>query len=368
MLKVAAAALVAGVVASLGSPSSAAFAAPAGSAKPVHWPTRAIPVRGLRNLVSLDGQLYGQRIGRTTAVFTLGLPAPVVRVDLRSGRVVASSALLPAGELVAGAGRLWLAAAPDPTDSYAGEVYVLDPKTLKILRQIPLPTGPPPTVDVPEATGPAMVAMSDGAIWAGTGTEAVRINPKTGATGTPVTFASPLGGLAVGGGRLYDSYEDADTNQIGVPVVEERDATTGALLASAEPDAIAPPALVAAAGTAGVWASFRGGMIGTTELLAPSGLAVAPEPEGNRVPWLMQDDGSVYTQFMGTAVTRSGGVGWVSSDVTLACADPATGAVRAVERHSLTTSLSSFAAIGSRLYALRGAGGRLVEITPPAAC
>ncbi|MCL2394046.1 MAG: hypothetical protein FWC87_05085 [Acidimicrobiaceae bacterium] len=313
----------------------------------------------------MDGQLFGQLLGPTSQAFPGGTPAPVVRISPRSGRVIARSEVLPVGLLVAGDGAVWLAAAPDPTGQAAGQVYVLDPSTLKVRQQIPMPRGPAATVPYsPPSGNPSIAIADDGAVWAGTGTEVVRIDPRTGATSTPVTFPALVGSLAVGGGRLYDTYSNAD----GAGVVEERDATTGRLLASQLLDSAAGPLLEAAAGTAGVWASWRGGMVGTTQLLAAAGLRVQPAPKGSRLPWLATRNPStdVYTQTMGTSVSTSAGVLWLIGDSTVSCADPGTGVVHATEPNPTDFPLS-VAAIGSHLYA-SGVSDRLLEITPPAAC
>ena len=70
-----------------------------------------------------------------------------------------------------------------------------------------------------------------------------------------------------------------------------------------------------------------------------------------------------FYQIMGVWSGVSEGVLWLTSQVSLTCADPSTGVVRGSE----STTVSDPVASSGVLYALPSTGG-VVSITSPAAC
>jgi len=218
-------------------------------------------------------------------------PAHVVRQS-RPGPVTVTGGTLPAGaDLVRAGDSLWVAGGSAPA------VYRLDPARLVLRQRVDL--------RLPAEA----IAATPTALWVAGPGRLGRIDLRTGA----VTAALPVDGEVTSlsadpaGRRLYAAATTA-----GGTVVTERDARTGALLATR---LLGTGAGHLAATAAGVWV-WREAAPPAMVRLRPADLrtvaSVAPTP----------GPGPLRGGLAGTAL-------WVADPTTLSCADPLSGRVRA---------------------------------------
>lgn len=147
----------------------------------------------------LDEPIYGDLVAasRTDAYFVSTLGARIQRVDIATGKLVASLSLARLKDLVAGR------PTPDPTDIAlgGGSIWLsqTDGTVLQVdqaLRRIVRKTKP--------CTSALAVAYGEGAVWAacGEGT-AVRIDPATGRLSAPIRVGGLPRGIAAGEGAVW---------------------------------------------------------------------------------------------------------------------------------------------------------------------
>jgi len=265
-------------------------------------------------------------------------------------------------------GRLWVYSTPGRGSPPA--VTEVDPVTLRRLRLIPLPSVPASFGGVPVTltAGPA------GSVWIGSYRTLLRSSVATGATLAKVTLPP---GLAVSDiaadpakTRLYISAAHVDPRgDMSGLVMLEYDARDGRALAAASGglirDSVAGAALTAV--PAGVWTSFRTGMLGLTIHLGSNGLRII-RPPGPGVA-LTRPTG-VFHWAMYESTAYGGGTLWVANQAgVVACLDPRTGAVRASEhlpQSQLIYQLEGVDPAARRIFAVDN--GDLLQITPPRRC
>jgi outer membrane protein assembly factor BamB len=289
-------------------------------------------------------------------------PYLLERVNLRSG-AVQRGPLFTVGDLAVADGRLWV------FGSIGKQPHLIevDPQKVSVTRVIPLLKA---TTNFPWL---AIGIGPNGSIWLGTSGTLRRIDAATGKT--LVTVAAPPR-LAVAdlasdpsGRYLYVSMANEVKGGLEGGTVVEYDAHTGRELAHAT---AGPPLSYSVAGATlaavpgGVWASFRTGMLGLTihlrqqdlALQAPPGPHVGSTPANSLFHWPM-DATTVY----------SGGSLWLANEAGIvACLNPTTGAVRALERvpSTQTPDLVAVDTIDQQLFAREG--NRLIQISPPKTC
>ena len=285
-----------------------------------------------------------------------GAASPVLGLDPGSGRQLAASLPVAAGQLASAGDSLWLASQTgySPPGPVTVTAYQLDPSTL-VIRQFEVLPAPKGSL----AQAP-IAGSSDGRVWVGDGGMLGRLDgTAAGGLVTSVTAGGPVFSLTLDGqGRLYDSLRPVS----GPAVVEQRDATTGRLQAT-RPIPQATSGIDLGASSTGVWASYRSGTGASSVLLAANSLAPQALP-----------DASLFSGPGDTTATVSGGVLWVSGSQHLICADPGTGAIRATESRPGVGPVSGPVALGRLLYVAalpassREPAASISVVSPPAAC
>jgi hypothetical protein len=220
--------------------------------------------------------------------------------------------------------------------------------------------------DTLDTSGPTTVAASSGSpVWVGATTGLYRIDP---AHRQVTAFPDPAETAWSVSVDPTGRYVYAGTvNSDGKATVEERDAGTGRLLATNQ----AVPAaggLTLSAASDGVWVSYSTGMQNQVMKLLSFGL-VALDPAGGYQYGSKPVD--IWGQPYGGAIaTVSGGVLWLTAargGEGLACADPLTGRVLAIDSNPAGAKVqSSVTFFEGKLYAATPRG--LAVSTPPPAC
>jgi hypothetical protein len=287
-----------------------------------------------------------------------GLAGAPFRYPAGGGAPVFGPSIPDASGLVLAGSSVWVVTNPGAGDT--AELYQLDPASLSVVsrQQIPVPLEPLPGSGGEDAVQEAAVAASAGSgfFWLGAGTDLFKVNAVSGAWSGPYPAGEEIDSMSIDpNGRML--YLGGQTLE-GTAVAKELNATTGSALRQvSEPAAIAG-IQVSATGN-GVWISFRGGLAGSAELLSASSLARLEPPAG----YSGASSSGTFEQIGGLVAEVSDGALWVSGPSVLACADPATAAVKASE--VLGTQVTMLAATGV-LYASDPAG--LAVIDPPAEC
>jgi len=284
--------------------------------------------------------------------------------ELRTGSVHEGPGF-PAGSLTIASGYLWVYGAAEP--GARPVVYQVSPASLARIRVIALPAVPAGFIQAAFATGPG------DSVWIGSYRTLLRVGVSTGIASTRMTLPPGLAvsDISVDPARpiLYVSAAHIVDGGFGGLVMLEYDARSGRLLAAASGGllsySVAGAALTAVPG--GVWASFRTGMLGLTihlgqaglKMIAPPGPGIALTPATGVFHWPMYE-----------ATAYGGDVLWVANQVGIvACLDPRTGQVRAIERVSqarLPYQLQAIDPARHAIYALSANG--LLQITPPPRC
>lgn len=235
-------------------------------------------------------------------------------------------------------------------DNAGGETLdQLNPTTLAIRGSVSLPGA--------SYSGSSSLASAPGAsLWVGSGNQLYRVTVTTGVVTEHITVTGQITDLAVSpaGSLLYSADEVS-----GSLVVTERNTVSGALMAtSADFYSVNGGRLAPTVG--GVWASFRSGMVGGAVLLGAGSLGQLV-PKGGAVPPV----GRSLMAVMGVTASVSAGDLWLSTYQTLACADPATGQVRAEEPVTDGIAGKVVAAPGT-VYVPTDTGIEVLQ--PPLAC
>jgi hypothetical protein len=249
----------------------------------------------------------------------------------------------------------------------------IDPRSLRVIRSIRLPgVAASAYAAVPLAGGPGH------SIWAGSSTSGraatlFRVDTRSGrilatARLPARTVADDLA-ADPSGTVLYASAAHAVRGGTEGNLVLEFDARSGRLIAAADHGlvtySVAGSALTAV--PAGVWVSFRTGMLGLTLHLRQAGLAPRAPPG----PGVARSaPASLFHWAMYASTAYGGGSLWLANQGGfVACLDPATGRARAIERLSQSKLIFQLFAADRARHVLYGADSRgVVAITPPAAC
>jgi hypothetical protein len=281
----------------------------------------------------------------------------LVRVDARSKRVEAVRPVpYPAMTLVAGGGRLWMASTVRPT----GELGLqgLDPRSLRTVARIRLHGVASPADSV------ALAADARGRLlYVGAGKTVFVVAPRTGRIVT--RYRAP-------GGRVTSLALSPSRERLYLTTSRSRSAMSR--MAAIDPrtgEMVTPPvvfddyATVLAATAGGAWVAGGSGHTLTLTFRPADDLA-----RPDRQPVTSGGGG------FGVDSTVQDGVVWIGGSTTLACADPATGRIRARARvpspqHD-AANINFLVVAGHRLfgYYLADAGptSLLIQLTPPAAC
>jgi hypothetical protein len=206
--------------------------------------------------------------------------AHAVRIDLVTGSTAESAPMARMSCPVVAFGSTWVAGRTDdgaaPTGP--GEVRQLDGASLGRVRTIPLPP-----------SGNYAVAHTTSALWVATTTQLLRIDPTSGAVQARVPLEAGIDSIGALGSVDGDAIYLSEHQDGGTPtVVEQRDPTTGALVAwSIDLPAVGGVDLLYADGD-GVWMSYSTGMMGAISELLPGTLddeATIPGLDGVPLPY-----------------------------------------------------------------------------------
>jgi hypothetical protein len=354
------------------APHPAASTGPAqhGGQHHAGWPERTVVRENQHVLTSQqvvdpgDGSLYAlvpQRIAPARGLYVL------FRTGLANGPVRKGPAFAEAGIALA-SGYLWIFRAPGQPASSSAPVVVreVSPRTLAVVRSVALPPAAPVSA-VSVATGPGV------SVWIGDARDAWLINAVTGMVVNKVTvparFAVRDVAVDPAGRHLYISAFNAHP-QGGPGAVFEYDARSGRRLTRAVhgPVTFALSGAALTATPAGVWASYRTGMLGSTILLRRRGL-VTVLPPGHDLP--PGGHRSVYVWPMDATTVYGGGSFWVANEAgVMACASPRTGVVRArVRTRQGSLNGNDLLAVDASAHLVYGLGqDGLIAISPPARC
>jgi hypothetical protein len=354
------------------APHPAASTGPARPGGPHHagWPGRTVVRENQHELTSQqvvdpgDGSLYAlvpHRIAPARGPYVL------FRTGLANGSVRRGPTFADAGIALA-SGSLWIFSLPSQPASRSAPLVLreVSPRTLAVVRSVALPPlGRVSAVSV--AAGPG------DSVWIGDSRAAWRVSAATGAVLTRVTvparFAVADVAVDPAGRHLYVSALDRRP-QGGPGAVFEYAARSGRRLASAVhgPVTFALAGAALTATPAGVWASYRTGMLGSTILLRQRGL-VTVLPPGYGLP--PGGHRSVYVWPMGATTVYGGGSFWVANEAgVMACASPRTGVIRArVQTRQASLAANELLAVDASAHLVYGLGqAGLIATSPPARC
>ncbi len=285
------------------------------------------------------------------AVFVLfgpsNVPQRVARFDPRTGSAVWGPVIKGAHDLAVAGGWLWVSGGGvlgygRPATRF---LYRLDPSTLEVLGRVVLPESAYP------------LAPSPAGMWVGANDALYLVDPRTGHIDRTIPLKGTVGQISVDEqtGILYDS-----THPVGdatIQAVEERDLATGVLRLRSfvEKNELEMNSLAAVPD--GVWTAYATGMLGSADLLDASDLN-----------WLASLEATATN---GIRADYANAILWVSDGMagTLACADPATGGLRAqVSRPSGVDYGTSNVIAFDRAVFVGTLNGFLVRVDPGPRC
>jgi hypothetical protein len=309
--------------------------------------------RLIDHLALLQASLTGS--GDSLYAFT---PQDLVRIDPATGAVVGS---VPARSAVLNppvvlGGKVWV------VSTYGGGRVVLqgyDAQSLALVTSATVPT----IGQVSTAAAGVLSAGPDGNLYVAAGDIVAVVNPANGAVLQRIQQAEgPVGSVAVApeGGLLYVStfISSGQTFQLRTYNLGEGDVQVGSSSVSEG----AGGSLVATSG--GVWGTLGSGM-SQWVWFAPGGDLSSASP-------VTRGSGGGYVSLPALA----DGAIWIGGSQTLACADPATGSVRASAAipgdHGDADYVGSVAYAGGHAYAYyidnRSGTQGVITLNPPAAC
>ena len=345
-------------------------AAPRPAPSRVPWPERGVLREDARLLAA--SQVLDLAAGLLYALVPASLasgigPYSLQAIDLRTGRVRRGESY-PVSGLALASGYLWVYG----SSGTAGRPVLdeADPGTLATAR----------SVLVPGVSGVAAVAAGPaGTVWAGAGRRLLRVSVSTGAVLARAVLPPGLDltDLAAGPGEV-NLYASAARLRPGGAVVLEFSAGTGGLLAETgrTPLTWSAGGAQLAAVPAGVWVSFRTGMLGQSLLLSARSLSMINEAlAGSAADSPVTGSGTVYSWAMGSVAAYGGGALWVATSSGLvACVNPLTGTVRSqgvmTSRQGLVVAVLAADPTAREVAAVVSDGGYtgVVAISPPRAC
>jgi hypothetical protein len=352
---------------------------PAGTFRPAPSVSRSTAALWPEKLVEREGPTtMGQTVDPTAGV-AYALISRTIRLlrgpyvlectDLRAG-TVHRGPVFPVGSLFAvdsltvASGYLWVSRVSGSGSQPV--VSQLDQRSLALLRSIRLPAVPAFYPQIAMAAGPG------DSVWIGSFQTLLRVDAATGAVLARVMLPPHLAVSDISADparrHLYVSAAHVVKGGVEGNVVVEYGARSGHRLAVAASglitDSVVGAQLTAVPG--GVWASFRTGMLGLTihlrrrdlAMIAPPGPGIALTPANRIFHWPM-----------GATTVYGGGALWVANQAGIvACLDPRTGQIRAMERVPQSRLISPLAVdpVSRQLFALAGHG--LARVVPPRRC
>ncbi len=352
-----------------GTPALARSGQP-GTAGSESWPER---------LVAWEGPAVAAQAANPAAGVAYALISRTVRLlrgpyvlectDLRTGAVhrgpvFPGGGTLTVNSIVIASGYLWVSRFP--RSSSQPVVSQVDPRSLAIVRSIRLPKEPAVYPAIAVAAGPG------DSVWIGSFQTLLRVDAGTGGVLARVKLPPHLAVSDVSVDpahrHLYVSMAHVVRGGVEGNAVAEYAARTGRRVAAAVrgliTDSVAGAALTAVPG--GVWASFRTGMQGLTIHLRQQDLAmIAPPGPGIA----LTSANRIFHWFMSATTIYGGGALWLANQAgIIACLDPRTGKVRALERvpQSRLINLLAATSVSRQVIAIGGHG--LVRISPPERC
>jgi len=331
-------------------PTTTAAAPPTTTAAPagLRPGERLLHLGVVRALAIDDSAVYAE----TSQYATMPVgPDTIVRLDRRTGKTISSGPILGyPGQLVSTGRWLWVDDWPIsyPQGGHHAELVQLDARTLAVRLRISLPDQF------------VSLAASPTILWVGAPTRLLRLDPDTGHFVSAIALQpgdrtnvaiDPEGRLLyVAQGNV--GLDPTNPNQpYKTVVLTERDATTGALLASrSDLPSVVGAALSPIDSPGGVWVSFPTGMLGQVQLLRAGDLATKAT--------FSSSSGGGEAGTNGVDGTVSGGRLWVTDGIgLLSCADPATGRLLSTRPFLAAAVISD----GSTLYAATDAGLALLR-------
>jgi hypothetical protein len=330
-----------------GTPASTSPAVPVTAIPGAPWGARLID-----HLALLQGSLTGS--GDSLYAFT---SQALVRIDPATGAIVRSAPYRPPMQNppVVLSGTVWV------VSSYGGGRAVLqgyDTQTLEPVRSMTVSA----IGQVSGAAQGVLAAGPDGNLYVAAGYSVAVVNPANGALVRQIQQpAGPVSSVAVApdGSRLYVSTLASPGQTFRLMTY---DLTQGIQVGGSHTAGGAGGNLVATAG--GVWGTLGSGM-SESIWFAPGGDLSPASP-------VIQAAGGGLQALPSLA----GGAVWIGGTHTLACADPATGSVRASATiptdHEIVEYFGSVTYAGGHAYSYyidnRSGAQGVAAINPPAAC
>jgi hypothetical protein len=310
------------------------------------WPQRVVVPESVNVAAHTvtDGVLYQLVSGTLTPIRG---PYRLETREIRTG-AVRRGPRFPVGNLALASGYLWVYG----SSGMRPRLFEVDPRILKVVRSINLPTAQTENPWLALSAGP------DRSLWVGTSQMLRRIDT---ASGRVLATVAPPAGLAVAslsldpvGTHLYVSMAHIVKGGLAGWAVIEYDSRSGRELAQAQRGlitySVAGASVTAVPG--GVWASFRTGMLGLTIHLRQSDLAMIPPPGQNVA---QSPANTLFHWPMSASTIYAGGALWITNESgIIACLNPLSGQVRASEH--IQRSPSSLAVHRRRQWARRDSG------------
>jgi hypothetical protein len=253
-------------------------------------------------------------------------------------------------------------------------VSQINPRTLRVIRSIALPGDAPPAYAALHLTAGYGHSVWAGSTMVGRTAKLYRLDTRSSRIMATATLL-PTGTVAYnlgadpGGLNLYVAAAKVVGGGPEGNLVLEFDSIGGGNIAAADQglvtDSVAGSAVTAV--PEGVWDSFRTGMLGLTlhlrqsdlALTSPSRTGIAQSPATGLFHWAMY----------ATTVFGGGSLWLANQSGRLACLDPGSGRIRAIERLRQSKLVYELFAADPARHLLFGAGSQgLVAISPPAAC
>jgi hypothetical protein len=337
----------------LPSPSSTASDTPSATPSAViaGWPSRRLTDRQAGSL-ALDANAVFALVAAPDTQWLSDSDVDLVRLDRSTGRVTASRHIGAATSLLRAGGEVWVGAPDQVQSPTRGTILRFDAISLAPRGSIALPRGS----GASDAYQPGVRLSASGTtVVAGFGSNFEVIDATTATVRRTVAAGGQqvVEDVAISpkGRRIYAVTGDSSQTF----VLSEWDAATGQPVSggSATLDSVGPPQLTAT--DAGVWVSRATGMMGTYEFHPSGALATARPPGG--APSDTEAPNSVHTAFARSIL-------WVLGS-GVRCADPATGANRAVDPMA-SSYTNSLVADGAVVFVSDSSG--IALLTPPPAC
>ncbi len=216
-------------------------------------------------------------------------------------------------------------------------------------------------------------SLESGGIWLPTAEGAQLVSVSSGKVLKNLSFGARVTGVATSpdGTLLYVSLFGPEGYPSSNTVIDEVDAGSGRVVARRGLFTVNGAALTPVPGA--LWASYRTGMAGGTDLYSSTGLDPVAPPEVKAFSAVPRYGGE---QIQGFSMSYLGAVVWMQSASGVSCLSPSTGSFRAGIAFSTTTNgsqaWSPFATWDGLVYAVAGIftgpSHAVVAVRPPATC